>query len=190
MDYVALHNFKEIADMATPQQQFTELSQANLEKTIRLTNIAISGAERLFNLQLEIARDLLAENAATAKTLANVKNLQELVDLQKTLSQPSVSKTMAVAKTVYETASATQNELNKLVEEQVVDFNKNLLAALDSAIAQAPAGASAISAIKNAVESASSAYDAVSKTTHRIANELVEATVAAAESTTKGAKRK
>lgn len=168
--------------MTTPQQQFSELSQANLEKTLRLTNIAISGAERLFNLQLEIARDLLAENAATAKSLAGVKSLQELVDLQKSLSQPSVTKTMSVARTVYETASATQSELNKLVEEQLIDFNKNLLASLDSAIAQAPASASAITVIKNAVESASSAYGSVAKTTQRIASELVEATVAAAES--------
>lgn len=173
--------------MTTPQQQFSELSQANLEKTIRLTNIAISGAERLFTLQLEIARDLLAENAATAKALAGVKDVQGLVDLQKSLSQPSVAKTMSVARTVYETASATQAELNKLVEEQLIGFNKNLLASLDTAIAQAPAGSAAITVIKNAVESASSTYDTVAKTTTRIANELAEAAVAAVESTAKTA---
>lgn len=173
--------------MTTPQQQFSELSQANLEKTIRLTSIAISGAERLFNLQLEIARDLLAENAATAKSLAAVKNVQDLVELQKTLSQPAVTKTIAVARTVYETASVTQNELNKLVEEQLIDFNKNLLASLDTAIAQVPASSAAVSVIKNAVESATNAYDAVSKTTQRIASELAEATVTAVDSSTKAA---
>ncbi|MDR3411991.1 MAG: phasin family protein [Formivibrio sp.] len=173
--------------MTTPQQQFSELSQANLEKAIRLTNIAISGAERLFNLQLEIARDLLAENAATAKSLAGVKNVQDLMELQKSLSQPSVTKTMAVARTVYETASATQNELNKLVEEQLIDFNKNLLVSLDSAIAQAPASSAAISAIKSAVESATSAYGTVAKTTQRIASELAEATVSAVETSAKTA---
>ncbi|MBS1154815.1 MAG: hypothetical protein H6R07_739 [Proteobacteria bacterium] len=173
--------------MTTPQQQFSELSQANLEKTIRLTNIAISGAERLFNLQLEIARDLLAENAATAKSLAAVKNVQDLVELQKTLSQPSVTKTMAVARTVYETASATQNELNKLVEEQLIDFNKNLLASLDTAIAQVPASSAAMSVIKNAVESATNAYGTVTKTTQRIASELAEATVTAVETSGKAA---
>lgn len=172
-----------------PQQQFAEFNQANLEKTIRLTNIAISGAERLFNLQLELARDLLAENAATAKALSNVKTVQELVELQKTLAQPSVEKTMAVARNVYETASVTQNELNKLVEEQLVEFNKNLLVSLDKAIAQAPASSAAVSVLKSAVESASNAYDTVSKTTHRIANEFVEATAAAVENTAKNAAR-
>lgn len=176
--------------MTTPQQQFTEISQANLEKSLRLTNIAISGAERLFNLQLEIARDLLAENAATAKALSGVKSVQELVEFQKSLSQPSVNKTMAVAKTVYETANATQAELNKLVEEQLIDFNKNLIASLDNAIAQAPASSAAITVIKNAVESASNTYDTVTKTTRRIASELADATVAAVESTAKTASAK
>lgn len=169
------------------QQQFAELSQANLEKTIRLTNIAISGAERLFNLQLELARDLLAENAATAKALANVKSVQELVEMQKTLAQPSVEKTLAVARNVYDAASVTQNELNKLVEEQLIDFNKNLLSTLDKAITQAPAGSAAVTVLKNAVESAASAYDTVTKTTQRIASEIVEATTSAVENTTKAA---
>lgn len=171
--------------MSTQQQQFAEFTQANLEKTLRLTNIAISGAERLFNLQLELARDLLAENAATAKALSSVKTVQELVDLQKTLAQPSVEKTMAVARNVYETASATQGELNKLVEEQLVEFNKNLLSALDKAIVQAPASSAAVSVLKSAVESASNAYDTMSKTTHRIASEIAEATAAAVENSAK-----
>lgn len=171
--------------MTTPQQQFTELGQANLEKTVRLANIAISGAERLFNLQLEIARDLLAENAATAKSLAEAKTMQELMEIQKTLSQPSVTKTLAATRTVYETASATQNELNKLVEEQLTDFNKNLMSSLDAVIAQAPASAAAISAVKNAVENATNAYDTVAKTTQRMSSEFAEAAVSAVESSAK-----
>ncbi len=176
--------------MTTPQQQFAELSQASLEKTLRLTNIAISGAERLFNLQLEIARDLLAENAATAKALACVKNPQDLLELQKTLSQPSVTKTLSVARNVYETANATQNELNVLIQEQLADFNKNLLAALDTTVVQVPASSAAVSVIRSAVEGATSAYDTVAKTTQRIASELADATVAVVESTAKSASAK
>lgn len=173
--------------MTNPQQQFTELNQANLEKTIRLTSIAISGAERLFNLQLELARDLLAENAATAKALSGVKNVQELVELQKTLAQPSVEKTMTVARHVYETASVTQGELNKLVEEQLIEFNKNLLTSLDKAIAQAPASSAAVNVLKSAIESATNACDTVAKTTQRIAGEVVEATANAVENAAKTA---
>lgn len=167
--------------MFNAQKQFAELSQANLEKSLRLTNIALAGAERLFQLQLSIARDLLAENAETAKTLSQVKSVQDLVELQKTLSQPGVEKTIAVARTVYEAASSTQAELNKLIEEQVLEFNKNLVTSLDQAAQQAPAGSAAVSMIKNAVESANTAFDTVQKTSQRIAANLTEATVAAVE---------
>jgi phasin family protein len=168
--------------MFNAQKQFAELSQANLEKSLRLTNIALAGAERLFQLQLGIARDLFAENAATAKSLAQVKSVQDLVELQKSLTQPGVEKSIAVARTVYEAASNTQTELNKLVEEQVLEFNKNLVASLDKAAQQAPAGSAAVNLIKNAVESANNAFDSINKTSKQIATNLTEATVAAVES--------
>ncbi|QLG87374.1 phasin family protein [Chitinibacter bivalviorum] len=168
--------------MFNAQKQFAELSQANLEKSLRLTNIALAGAERLFQLQVGIARDLLAENAETAKSLAQVKNVQELVDLQKTLTQPSVEKNIAVARTIYEAASSTQAELNKLIEEQVLEFNKNLVSSLEQAAQQAPASGAAVNMFKNAVESANTAFETVQKTSQRIANDLTQATVAAVES--------
>ncbi len=167
--------------MFNTQQQLAELGQANLEKSLRLTNIALAGVERLFQLQMGIARDLMTENAETAKALSGVKNIQDLVELQKGLTQPNVEKTIAVARTVYEAASSTQAELNKLVEEQVLEFNKNLVTSLDKAVAQAPASSAAVNVLKNAVESANNAYDAINKTGQRIAGNIAEATVAAVE---------
>ncbi|WP_297574426.1 phasin family protein [uncultured Deefgea sp.] len=171
--------------MFNAQQQFAELGQAQLEKSLRLTNIALSGAERLFQLQMGIARDLLTENAKTAQALSGVKSIQDLVELQKGLAQPNVEKSIAVARTVYEAASSTQAELNKLVEEQVLEFNKNLVTTLDKAVAQTPAASPAVAAMKKAVESATSAYDAINKTSQRIVTNLTDATVAAVETSAK-----
>ncbi len=171
--------------MFNAQQQFAELGQANLEKSLRITNIALAGVERLFQLQMGIARDLMTENAETAKALSGVKNIQELVALQKGLAQPNVEKTIAVARTVYEAASSTQAELNKLVEEQVLEFNKNLVTSLDKAVAQAPASSAAVNVLKNAVENANSAYDAMNKTGQRLAGNFAEAAVNAVETSAK-----
>jgi phasin family protein len=167
-------------------QQFAELSQSNLEKSIRLANITLSSTERLFNLQMSLARDLIAENAQTAKAVASAKNPQELIELQKSLAQPSVEKSLAVARSVYDSAIKTQSELNKLLEEQMMDFNKSLLSSLDKAIAQAPAGTGAsVSMLKNVMETAVSTYDSVSKTTQKIAADLTDAAVSAVESAAK-----
>ncbi|AMC34207.1 phasin family protein [Janthinobacterium sp. B9-8] len=162
--------------------QFADLSQANLDKTLRLTNIALSSVERLVNLQIGITRDLMAEHAETTKALSSVKDVQGLVAFQRQLAQPSVEKSMSVARNVFDAASATQQELNSLIEEQVLEFNKNLLATLDKATENAPAGSGvAVNALRNVVETASNTYDAVSKTGQKIASELVSATVNAAE---------
>ncbi|AZN36175.1 phasin family protein [Iodobacter ciconiae] len=163
-------------------KQFADFGQAHLEKSLRLTNIALSSVERLVNLQIGITRDLIAENAETTKTLAGVKDVQGLVAFQRQLAQPSVEKSLTVARNVFDAASATQQELNSLIEEQVLEFNKNLLATLEKATENAPAGSGvAVNAMRNVVETASHTYDAVSKTSQKIASELVNATVNAAE---------
>ncbi len=162
--------------------QFADLGQANLDKTLRLTNIALSSVERLVNLQIGITRDLMAEHAETTKALSSVKDVQGLVAFQRQLAQPSVEKSMSVARNVFDAASATQQELNSLIEEQVLEFNKNLLATLDKATANAPAGSGvAVNALRNVVETANNTYGAVTKTGQKIASELVSATVSAAE---------
>lgn len=167
-------------------QQFAELSQSSLDKSIRLANITLSSAEHLFNVQMSLARDLLAENAQTVKAVAAVKSPQELLDLQKSLTQPSVEKSLSAARSVYDSAVKTQNELSKLLEEQVMDFNKTLLSNIDKAIQQAPAGSGAsVTMLKNVMETAVSTYDSVSKTTQKIASDLTDAAVSAVESATK-----
>lgn len=167
---------------------FAALGQAQLEKSIRFSNIALSGVERLVALQLDVARDFFAENTATVKALSEVKDVQGWISFQQQLSQPAVDKTLAVAKGVYEATSSTQAELGAFVEEQVVDFNKNLVSSLDKAVKQAPAGSEIIvSAVKTAVATAASAYDTVSKTAKKVSSDFAEAGVAAAESSAKAA---
>ncbi|KAF0813203.1 hypothetical protein IGB42_02131 [Andreprevotia sp. IGB-42] len=170
--------------------QFAEIQQANLEKSLRLTNIALGGVERLVNLQLSIARDLLSENAETARALSQVKDVNGLVALQRQLAQPAVEKSLVVARNVFDTASATQHELNQLVEEQVLSFNQNVVAALDKAVASAPTGAgAAVTVLRNAVESATNAYDAASKSTKKIVTDFTDAAVNTVEQTAKAASR-
>ncbi|MGQ5523845.1 phasin family protein [Chitinimonas sp. PSY-7] len=167
---------------------FAALGQAQVEKSIRLSNIALAGAERFFALQLDVARDLIADNTTTAKAFSEVKDMQGLFALQQYISQPAVDKALAVAKNVYEATSSTQAELGAFVEEQVVEFNRNLVSSLDKAVKQAPAGSEImVSAVKTAVATAASAYDTVAKTAKKVTSDFAEAGVAAAETSAKAA---
>ncbi|XZG71542.1 phasin family protein [Chitinibacteraceae bacterium HSL-7] len=171
--------------------QFAEVHQANLEKSLRVSQIALNGVERLLNLQVSLARDLLSEQAQTAKALAEVKDAQGLATLQKQLAQPAVDKALDTARSVFDVASATQHELTKLVEEQVLGFNKQLIASLDRAAELAPAGSgAAVTMLRNAAETAASTLDAVAKNTQKVTEELVQAAVANTEKVVKTARSK
>ncbi|WP_269532288.1 phasin family protein [Chitinimonas sp. BJYL2] len=168
--------------------EFAVLGQAQLEKSIRFSNIALAGAERFVALQLDVVREVLSEQGSTVKALTEVKDLQSLIALQQQLAQPAVDKAVSVAKSVYEVSSKTQAELGAFVEDQMVEFNKGLVTSLDKAVKQAPAGSEiVVSSMKTAVAAAASAYDTVTKTAKKVTADFAEASVAAAETSAKAA---
>ena len=94
--------------------------------------------------------------------------------------QPSIDKATAYAKSFYEVASGTQQEISALLEEQVSEFNKNVSVALDAAFKSAPAGSeSAVAAAKSVIDVANSVYDTISKATRQLST-LTETNAAAA----------
>lgn len=156
----------------TPEQLIA-LNKANLEIAARFAGVALQGAERMFDLQLKAAKTAFADTVEGAKALAAVKDLQQLAALKDNLAQPSIEKATAYAKSVYDVATETQAEIGKLVEEQVADFNKQVVAALDKLVKTAPAGSEVgIAAVKSAIAAVNSAYDNLSK----VAKQVTEAT--------------
>lgn len=168
---------------ATPDQ-LAAANKTSVEAVLSLANTAFAGAERLAALNLNTARTLLEDSVANAKTLLAVKDVQELLSLQSALAQPAVEKAVAYARSVYEIASQSQEEVSKLVEAQVAELNKAVAAALDKAAKSAPAGSDvAVAAVKSAIAAANSAYDSVSKAAKQVA-EMAEANLDAATSAT------
>jgi phasin family protein len=168
---------------ATPEQ-FAAANKANVETLMLVANTAFASAERLAALNLNTARSILEDSVANAKALLAVKDVQGLVAMQTALAQPAVEKAVAYSRSVYEIATQTQEEMNKVLESQVGDMNKNVVAALDQAMKSAPAGSDvAVAAVKQAIAAANSAYDNMTKAAKQVA-EMTEANVAAATSAT------
>lgn len=146
------------------QEQFAALNKANLEAATRFANVAFGGAERLIEVQLKAAKAALADGVESAKTLAEVKDLQQFADVKDTVAQPAFEKAAEYVKSVYEIASETQAEIGKLIELQVAGFNKQFVVALDKMAETAPAGSEVgISALKTAIVTGNAAYENLSK---------------------------
>jgi len=167
----------------TPDQ-FVAINKANLETAMKFAGVALQGAERILDLQLKAARNAFADSVENAKTIAAVKDLQQLASLKDAMAQPTIEKATAYAKSVYDVASATQAEIGKLLEEQVAEFNKQVVAALDKMVKTAPAGSEVgIATLKSAIAAVNASYENVSK----VAKQFTEVSQANFEAVTKQA---
>ncbi|MGZ5138676.1 MAG: phasin family protein, partial [Burkholderiales bacterium] len=139
----------------------------------RFAGLALEGAERLIDLQLKTAKSALADGLQSARVLASVKDFDQLAALKDTLVQPSLEKATAYAKEVYDVATGTQAELGKLVEEQVAEFNRQVISTLDQIVKTAPAGSEVgIAAMKSTLAAVNSGFDNFTK----VAKQFGEAT--------------
>jgi len=173
----------------TPEQ-LVALNKANLEVAVKFAGVALQGAERILDLQLKATRNAFADSVENAKTIAAIKDLQQLAALKDTMAQPTIEKATAYAKSVYDVATATQAEFGKLVEEQVAEVNKQVVAALDKMVKTAPAGSEVgIATLKSAIAAVNASYENLSK----VAKQFTEVTQsnfeAVAKQTAEGVKK-
>jgi phasin family protein len=167
----------------TPEQ-LVAINKANLEVAMKFAGVALQGAERMLDLQLKAAKAAFADSVENAKAIAAVKDIRELASLKDSLAQPSIEKATAYAKSVYDVTAATQAELGALIEEQVSEFNKQVVTALDKLVKTAPAGSEVgIAAVKSAITAVNASYENLSK----VAKQLAEMTQSNIEAVAKQA---
>lgn len=171
-------------------EQLIALNKANLEVAMRFAGVALEGAERMIDLQLKAAKTAFADGIEGAKALAAVKDIQQFAALKDNLAQPSLEKATAYAKSVYDVATSTQAEFGKLAEEQVADFNKQIVTVLDKMVKTAPAGSEVgVAAIKSAIAAVNSSYDNLTKVAKQFSDATQSNIEAVAKQAVNGAKK-
>ncbi|MDO9071877.1 MAG: phasin family protein [Rubrivivax sp.] len=158
----------------TPEQ-VAAAQKANLETLFGLTSKAFEGVEKLVELNMQVARTTLAELAESTQAALSVKDAQELLNLQASLLQPSAEKAAAYSRHVYEILAGTNAEVVKAAEVTMADSQKKVLALVDTAVKNAPAGSeNAVAMMKSAVAAANNAFESVQKAAKQ-ATEVAEA---------------
>ena len=179
-------------------EQIVAAQKANLETLFGLTQKAFEGVEKLVELNIQASKAALAESATHTQAVLSVKDAQELLALQAGLMQPLAEKTAAYSRHLYDIASSTGADFTKAAEAQATDAQAKLMAVIDNATKNAPAGSeTAVAVVKSAVSAANNAMESVQKAVKQ-ATEMAEAnfnTVAstavnAAKTTTAGAKKR
>jgi len=151
-------------------EQVTALGKSQLENALKLAEISVQGFDKLAALQLNTVKSAFADGLKTTKQFSSIKDASELSSIATTLSQPVWEKAQAYARSVYEVAATTQAEVSTLLEQQVGELNKSVVATLDTVLKNAPAGSeAAVTAVKSAIQSANAAYESVLKATKQVA---------------------
>jgi len=164
-------------------EQFVLLGKSSIEAALTLANITLHSTERLMDIQLKSAKGALDQGIRSAKALSDVKNVQDLIALQSTSTQPSIETALSYSRSLYEVASDAQTRINKVVEARISEISGELITAMDKAVKSAPAGSEpALAAFKSAIATANTAYDRMTRAAYQ-AGDLAanNATVAAAK---------
>ena len=172
--------------MYVTPEQLQATAKANVDAILSLATTQFAAIEKLASLNANAVKAAFEDGVANARALAGAKDVQELVSLQSTFAQPAIEKAIAYSKSVYEVATQTNSEFSKAAERRVSEWNENFVTLLDKAAKNAPAGSDvAVSAVKQMIAAANSAYDNFNKVAKQ-ATEIAEANVAAATETVKG----
>ncbi len=164
-------------------EQMMAAHKANVDTLFGLTNKAFEGVEKLVELNLQVAKSSLSEAADTSKAMLSVKDAQELLALQAAMLQPSAEKAAAYSRHLYDIAAGTNAEVTKVAEAQFADAQKKMMAVVDTAVKNAPAGTeNAVALVKSAVAAANNAFESVQKAAKQAA-EVAEANFQAVTST-------
>jgi phasin family protein len=157
--------------MTVTVEQVLAAQKAQIETFFGLTHKAFEGVEKLVELNLQVAKANLAEAAETSKAAMSVKDAQELMSLQAGLMQPAAEKAAAYGRHVYDIVAGTQAEVVRVTEANMADAQKKVLALVDTAMKNAPAGSeSAVAIMKSAVAAANNAYESMHKAAKQAAD--------------------
>ncbi len=149
--------------MLTPEQMI-EVQKSNVETLFGLTSKAFEGIEKLVELNLQVARSSMSEAAETTKAALSVKDAQELLAFQASLLQPAAEKAAAYSRHLYDIATSTAAEVQKMAEATTADAQGKFMAAVDTATKNAPAGSENVVALmKSSVAAANNAFEGVQK---------------------------
>jgi phasin family protein len=152
-------------------EQLIAAQKANLETLFGLTSKAFEGAEKLIELNMQVAKAAMGEVVQSSRAALSVKDAQELISIQANLMQPVAEKAAAYSRHLYDIASGTNADIGKTVEVQLAEAQTKFMSIVDTAMKNAPAGTeNAVALVKSAVSAANNAYESVHKAAKQAAD--------------------
>jgi len=148
--------------MPTPQEQFAELQRQSLDAAMKIAQLSMRNTQRMLELQLDTARELLDEGVKNAQAIAEVKDPASANALRERVTNEATQTMLGCAKAIAEIATDTQKELQDLFKAQ--GASNPWLETVQRAMQgmQMPGGDPA-AAVQSAMDNAKAAFDQMTK---------------------------
>ncbi|HEU0201663.1 MAG TPA: TIGR01841 family phasin [Burkholderiaceae bacterium] len=170
--------------MLNTPADFAELQKSHVNALHALSQTVLGAAEKLADLNLAAAKALLDESAEATQAFLGVKDMQEMLALNASLTQPALDKVASYHRNLYGIMSGAGAEVSKLVDSRLSEDKEKIDAMVEQAAKSAPAGAEpVISLIKSVVNASTSTYDTFTKAAQK-AVQATESNFAAATDAT------
>ena len=157
--------------MNNPMNPFAELSRATVDAATRLTQISFESTERAIAVQLEYTKGAFTQATETARAVAQVKDVAELVSLRSKIAENALENALGYSRSLYEVASEAQSEYSRLAEERMARFQQAVTETVEQAAKSAPAGGDiAAAAIKSSLAATTAAFDSFTKAAKHVSS--------------------
>lgn len=154
--------------------QFAATQKRNVETLLGLSQKAFESVEKVVALNLQTTKAALEEASGT---VLSAKDPQALFSAQGDLLQPVADKATAYSRELFGIASQASTELSRYSEESVAQARKQMMAFIESATKNAPAGSeTVVNMFKTSMITANEAFDGAQRLAKQ-ATESVEANV-------------
>ncbi|WP_025916528.1 TIGR01841 family phasin [Herminiimonas sp. CN] len=173
--------------MSTIQEQFLAASKSHFEAQLAMINSltakVFGEAEKIINLNVNVAKATLEDSAAAGQQLLAAKDMQDFLKISASQTQPSAEKALAYSRELAGITAASQKELAKAAEAQLAETSENLSKMIAELTKNAPPGSEGVvEMLKSVVANANAGYDQMLQTTKKAAEALEENVTKATQS--------
>jgi phasin protein len=158
-------------EMAHITDHLAGIGQAQLDTVLRIAEFNVDTLAKLATIQVGWGKEVYGDVVGTLRSTAATRDGAGFAAASSAAWQPVWERNAHHAKNVWNVLSSAQGELLGIVDQQVAEFNRQVVIALDAAAKSAPAGSEgALNAVKSAIHATNSVYEAAVQVTRQASN--------------------
>ena len=154
--------------MAYVTDHLAGIGHAQLDTVLRIAEFNADTLAKLATIQFGWGKEVYGDVVGTLRSTVATRDGAGFAAAS---WQPAWERNAHYAKNVWNVLSSAQGELLGIIDQQVAEFNRQVVITLDAAAKSAPAGSEgALNAVKSAIHATNSVYEAAVQATRQASN--------------------